>query len=383
MANALPQIKKDILAGKSVDTWTYCQEMLIEVSRTYALTIKALGEPYHKPVLLGYLFCRIADTYEDSHKLPHDVKLKSLQLFKEVFQADGKAAEKIEEIRILCEPFDKEDDEEFLALYPEPVFDEYQGYPQEVKDIMTHTITEMVDGMMATVAQQAKQGNLVGTDSVKDLEQYCYYVAGTVGNMLTDLLAYYSPLVDENRHEKLAEDKIAFAEGLQLTNIIKDAMGDLKREVSFLPKDLAKEHGVDLAKLYLPEYRDAAGKVMHTLIVKAVKDLNRALVYTMRIPKREARFRAFCIMPVLFAIKTLATAVEGMDDLLDPDTKVKITRLEVTKTLTYIKYNIFWDYKLVKEYERDLVRIEKALDVEIGLPFKQVGFLPMIKIEEF
>ena len=383
MTQALPQIKEALLAGQDIDTWTYCEEMLIQVSRTYALTIKALGDPYRKPILLGYLFCRIADTYEDTEKLPHDIKIKALTLYKELFAVDGNAPAKLEEIRALCAPFDRSDDEEFLALYPEPVFTEYQSYPQEVKDIMTTTVVEMVDGMIVTVAKQEKQGDLIGTDSMEDLEQYCYYVAGTVGNLLTDLLAYYSPRVNSACHAKLSEDKIAFAEGLQLTNIIKDAMGDLKREVSFLPKDLAQKHGVDLAKLYLPEHRDAAAEVIKTLVIKATKDLNRALVYTMRIPKLEPRFRAFCIMPVLFAIKTLATAVERMDDLLDPEVKVKITRVEVGRTLSYIKWNIFSNHNLVKEYREDLSRIEAALDTTIDLPFKKIGPFPMVRIEEF
>ena len=90
--------------------------------------------------------------------------------------------------------------------------------------------------------------------------------------------------------------------------------------------------------------------------------------------------RIFCIMPVLFAIKTLAVAVENSDKLLDADAKVKISRDEVKKTIKFITLNCVWDYQLVVAYEKDLKRIEKALNIQIEIPFKKAGFLPIVHL---
>jgi farnesyl-diphosphate farnesyltransferase len=244
---------------------------------------------------------------------------------------------------------------------------------------MISTVCEMVDGMKKTVIRQNSQEK-IGTKSLEELEEYCYFVAGTVGNMLTDLFHYYSPWINDKLYEQMCEHRSAFGEALQLTNIIKDAMGDLKRGVSFIPRDLALQYGVDLQNLYLPQNREQAQKVMNILIIKAVKSLNRALLYSILIPKQEPRMRMFCVMPILFAIKTLAVAAENSDELLDANGAVKVTREDVKKTINFVVRNCVWDYRLVVAYEKDLKRIEKALDVQIEMPFKKAGFLPIVHL---
>jgi len=378
----LEKLKKSLLAGEKVNAKLFNRLILTKVSRTYALTIRALGEPFREPVLVGYLFCRIADTYEDSEILSVEEKIEALNNFRDLVASNGNELKYLEKIREICAAkFDENDDEEFLALNPETVFERYRTFPQEVKNIMISTINEMIAGMQKTVLRQQTQTQ-IGTKSVEELEEYCYFVAGTVGNLLTDLFEYYSPWINEKLYEQLCEHKSAFGEALQLTNIIKDAMGDLKRGVSFIPRDLAAQNGVALDELYLPQNREQAQKVMNNLIIKAVKALNRSLLYCILIPKQEPRMRMFLIMPVLFAIKTLAVAVENTDQLLSPEGKIKITRDDVKKTIKFITLNCVWDYQLVVAYEKDLKRIEKALGVEIEIPFKKAGILPIVHLAE-
>ena len=377
----LERLKQAILKGEKVNAKLFNRLMLGKVSRTFALTIRALGEPFRGPVLVGYLFCRIADTYEDSEILSVEQKTQALDNFRELFLSEGKELKYLEKIREICRDFKTADNEEFLAIYPETAFERYQTFPAGVKKAMISTVCEMVDGMKKTVIRQNSQEK-IGTKSLEELEEYCYFVAGTVGNMLTDLFHYYSPWINDKLYEQMCEHRSAFGEALQLTNIIKDAMGDLKRGVSFIPRDLAQQYGVDLEKLYLPQNREQAQKVMNILIIKAVKSLNRALLYSILIPKQEPRMRIFCVMPILFAIKTLAVAVENSDELLDANGAVKVTREDVKKTIKFITLNCVWDYQLVVAYEKDLKRIEKVLDIQIEIPFKKAGFLPIVHLAE-
>jgi len=377
----LEKLKKSLLAGEKINAKLFNRLILTKVSRTYALTIRALGEPFREPVLIGYLFCRIADTYEDSEILSVGEKIDALNNFRELVASSGKEKKYLDNIRKICKNFDENDNEEFLALHPESAFERYRTFPDGVKKIMISTINEMIAGMQKTVLLQETQTQ-IGTKSIEELEEYCYFVAGTVGNLLTDLFHYYSPWINDKLYEQMCEHKTAFGEALQLTNIIKDAMGDLKRGVSFIPRDLAAQNGVSLDELYLPENREQARNVMNVLIVKAVKALNRSLIYCILIPKQEPRMRMFCIMPVLFAIKTLAVAVENSEQLLSPDGKVKITRDDVKKTIKFITLNCVWDYQLVVAYEKDLNRIEKALGVEIEIPFKKAGILPIVHLAD-
>lgn len=375
----LKEYKELIRDGKEVDTKKYCRYILQKVSRTYALTIRALGQPFREPVLIGYLLCRIADTYEDTAEIPFELKHEALEIFKAIFTGKKNLDEALSRINEIVSPyFSFDDDEEFLATYLAPVFDRYYTFDVEIQKIVARTVIEMVEGMMDTIKKQYEQGE-VGTDTEEELDQYMYYVAGTVGNLLTDLFAYHSPWIGKKLHRQLCSYNESFGRALQLTNIIKDAMGDLKRGVSFIPKDLAREYKVAPDKLHLPEHREQAHKVMSRLIVKAVGDLNKAMEYTLLIPKAEPRMRLFCVMPVLFAIKTLAVAMKN-DDLLDPDKKVKITRADVKQVLRFITINCLWDYQLVKEYMKSVKIIEEGLGVEIEHNFKNNPVLPIVSV---
>jgi farnesyl-diphosphate farnesyltransferase len=370
----LSVMKKDILAGKEIDTKVYTRMILQKVSRTYALTIRSLGQPFREPVLVGYLLCRIADTYEDSATLPYESKFKALTLFLEILKEDD--SNKLNELRALLTPFSIDDDEEFLAIYPELTIARYREFDEKIQEIMYQTVSEMVEGMKSTITKQHTQGE-VGTDTEEELEEYCYYVAGTVGNMLTALFHHLSPWIGKKLYEDMAQHNEAFGQALQLTNIIKDAMGDLKRGVSFIPKELAHQYRVDPDTLYLPENREAAKSVMNHLILKATRQLNVALKYCLMIPKQEPRMRLFTVMPVMFAIKTLGKAMDNYDELLDPDGKVKISREDVKSTIKYITINCLWDYQLVKEYQIELKKVENKLGVEIPLDMKMFPFLPV------
>lgn len=377
----LKNFKESIKNGEVVPARKFNKLILQKVSRTYALTIRALGEPFREPILVGYLLCRIADTYEDTASMPFEQKYEALEQYRKIFTDNTQYESALKAIYDIVSPhFSFDDDEEFLATWPQTVFERFFNFPKDVQAIMTRTVIEMVEGMQETITKQHELGQ-VGTETEDELDQYMYYVAGTVGNLLTDLFEYYSPWIGKKLHAKLVTYNESFGRALQLTNIIKDAMGDLKRGVSFIPKDLAREYKVAPEKLHFPEHKEQAHQIMSRLIVKAVGDLNKAMEYVLLIPKSEPRMRLFVVMPVLFAIKTLAVAMKN-DDLLDPDKKVKITRADVKETLRYITLNCLWDYKLVKEYLKSVKIIESGLGVEIPNNFRKVPLLPIINVKE-
>ena len=65
--------------------WDYSHYMLSLVSRTFALNIQVLPTPLKRPILLAYLFCRMADTLEDDRNLSKDRKIELLAAFRLVF----------------------------------------------------------------------------------------------------------------------------------------------------------------------------------------------------------------------------------------------------------------------------------------------------------
>ena len=87
-----------------------------------------------------------------------------------------------------------------------------------------------------------------GLAHATDLDDYCYYVAGVVGEMLTDLFCEYSPEIGRQR-AALSALAASFAQGLQMTNILKDVWEDRSRGACWLPQEVFTRYGIDLADL--------------------------------------------------------------------------------------------------------------------------------------
>jgi farnesyl-diphosphate farnesyltransferase len=66
-----------------------------------------------------------------------------------------------------------------------------------------------------------------------ELREYCYFVAGTVGHLLTDLWRAHSVFVGDRVYARLLRNCEAFGEALQLVNILKDIAADAEREMPF------------------------------------------------------------------------------------------------------------------------------------------------------
>jgi farnesyl-diphosphate farnesyltransferase len=200
-------------------------------------------------------------------------------------------------------------------------------------------VQEMCQGMAryARIHSAAHPGRLVSLTSIEELDSYCYYVAGTVGHLLTELFSLHSPRVTPHHYQRLKALSTSFGLGLQLTNIIKDVADDRQRGWSFVPTQLCSLVGVTPEALLEPEHQRQARIVMDTLISKAKGHLNDALAYCTALPRSQYKIRLFCLTPLYFAVRTLALA-ERDPRLLDPTHKVKITRGEVYRTLcaTYI-----------------------------------------------
>jgi farnesyl-diphosphate farnesyltransferase len=90
----------------------------------------------------------------------------------------------------------------------------------------------MVDGMLAEIGLQGRP-HLPGRE-LADTDRYCYFVAGTVGELLTEIFAFEGALREEASSAHFAES-VDFGKALQLVNIAKDFHGDLREGRCFWP----------------------------------------------------------------------------------------------------------------------------------------------------
>ena len=93
--------------------------------------------------------------------------------------------------------------------------------PKREASIVTRWVVEMTRGMAIYAHRPRRLGETSAPFTVPDLERYCYFVAGTVGHMLTDLFVErlgLSPALEV----ALRANAESFGVGLQLVNILKD-----------------------------------------------------------------------------------------------------------------------------------------------------------------
>jgi farnesyl-diphosphate farnesyltransferase len=303
--------------------------MLPKVSRTFAICIRLLPGDLEQPVLVAYLLCRIADTIEDSPTLSASEKERLFAHFRDCLESSVSDADQLREA--FAEP---RSDEELLAREADAVLRGFRRLPEAQQTAVRPWVQEMTAGM-AEFAHRAEGGpgaHLEALATVGELDRYCYYVAGTVGHLLTELFRLHDGPADAARWERLRSLATSFGLGLQLTNIVKDVADDRRRGWSFVPRQLCDIAGIHPEDLQDPRFRDAGRRVMLSLIAKAKGHLTDALEYSTTLPRRQYGVRLFCLTSLYFAVRTLHLA-EDDRRLLDPDHKVKISRAEVYRTI--------------------------------------------------
>jgi farnesyl-diphosphate farnesyltransferase len=297
----------------------YAKRMLPYVSRTFAVGTSVLSGEAYWAVCIGYLICRIADTIEDDGSATPQRRQALLARFIETFDdAEAAAAFAAEASDIAGNPSHLE-----LLANTRLVMVALNSLPAGSAAIVKRWSAELTTGMSEFVGTYPGG---IRIQTLPEYRKYCYYVAGTVGHMLTDLWYFHSPAVGEREYQKLLLDCEAFGEALQTVNIIKDIAWDIEYENSaYIPEELLRSNGSGHDTI-LAQDRVAQNRLaVDALIALAREDIRRSLD---NIPKQAVRMRLFCLLPILFAVATLRE-IEQTSAMLQPGGAVKISRREV------------------------------------------------------
>jgi farnesyl-diphosphate farnesyltransferase len=305
---------------------------LPKVSRTFALCIRLLPDALEHPVAVAYLLCRIADTVEDSPHLTAAEKSVLLTEFRDAVGIARPGGPGPEAPKLRATFTGAASDDGILSHHADRALEAFHRLPLAMQDRIRPHVQEMCDGMAEFARAREAAGPLFALPDLAALDRYCYFVAGTVGHLLTGLFTLHSATIDRERRASLDALATSFGLGLQLTNIIKDSTVDRERGWSFVPAELCRQYGLTPEELSHPERRAEAMQVMRVLGAKARRHLDDALTYCTTLPRREYGIRMFCLIAVYLAIRTLRLA-ERDHRLLDTDHRLKITRGEVKRTL--------------------------------------------------
>ncbi|MGH8140306.1 MAG: phytoene/squalene synthase family protein [Steroidobacteraceae bacterium] len=329
----LPDSVKSDSSSRDED---YQDQVLPHVSRTFALTIPELPAQLRTLVTSAYLLCRIADTIEDEPALPPAATFLLLQRFVAVVGGKEDAAPLARELAPqLSEQTLPAERDLVLNMGRVVAVTARFDAPQRI------AIQRCIEVMCGGMHRFQQTASLRGLPRSSDLDDYCYYVAGVVGQMLTELFCGYSATI-AGRRGALHDVAVSFAQGLQMTNILKDVWEDRRRGACWLPQEVFSRHGIDLAQLCAGHGGRRFDAAMRELVGVAHAHLRNALAFTLLIPAEEAGIRRFCLWAIGLAVLTLRKIAGTPGFASGAQVKVSHSAVAMTRILTNIAVRNDW-----------------------------------------
>lgn len=374
----------------------FARSHLPQVSRTFARAIEVLPPSLREPVRLSYLLCRVADTMEDAAGVSPAIRRRWLLRFStclsyETWSGGGRVAE---------DPMIGGEDDApggdrpggqdhgdaappCVGLATEiagtirsdgPERDLIEGLPilfrllrateRRRRTIIARWTGELALGMARFVRlEEEHDGGWTSLATFEDLDAYEYYVAGTVGCLLEEMIAL-EIRSDESparaRRRKLA---VPFGLGLQGTNILQDMSDDRARGWSYIPEEVAARHGTSTAALHEQSQRDAAVEVVREMAERALGHLDSGIEFVLLLPRGRPRIRLFCLWPLLLAIRTLTRLVGDESMLLR---RLRISREEVHDLTREATWRCMSNSALRRLYDRERTALRAAIDASAG-----------------
>jgi farnesyl-diphosphate farnesyltransferase len=223
------------------------QAHLENVSRTFALSISYLVQPHKRHSTIAYLLCRIPDTIEDS-KLTVQQKNDLLHTYYVTLKNRLDGSLFVSKVTS-CSYIDSDDWD--LVEQTEEILAEFYTLDTEIQSIIRTWVLEMTTGMKRYVSRDTSHRG-VNIKTQDDLQTYCYYVAGTIGNMIGELLeATYDSY---EFTDSLRTHATQYGLFLQEINVSKDVYEDYTEEHTvYLPRTILESNGLTLDQDFLEQ----------------------------------------------------------------------------------------------------------------------------------
>jgi len=257
------------------------------VSRTYAIVVPMLPAPLDEAVGIAYLVMRIVDTIEDSPQLDDADRLALLDALSAALAGDAPSITKV-----AAAPGDTPAERALLQDTPQLV-QRLQALDPAYRSAIVSCADAMGRGVRQFMQRSRERGRpYPAVQDADELREYCYYVAGVVGEMLCAMMAHH---LERPALLQLRPLAVELGIGLQLVNVLKDAARDAEQGRRYLP------HAAG----------DARHVVFRTTIATARGYLRRGVDYVLALPPAARALRAFCGLPIAWGALTLRKAEQS------------------------------------------------------------------------
>jgi phytoene/squalene synthetase len=298
------------------------QGHLDQVSRSFAFCIRELNQPLQDWVACSYLLCRMADTIEDYQWPSVELQESAFNEFKNLLNANG--------------PIDAQSVAAWTAQFPKAInkgerelladafsiFHFYWNLPTGVRDAICRNVLNMVRGM-----QHFTSKGVVKLGSLKETNEYCFFVAGVIGELLTDLVAFQE-VNSETSLESFIYNGFHFGLFLQKVNILKDQLSD-EVEGRFLVPSRAE------------------------LLASLWAHARLAFQYIEMIPRKLDDYKVFCSWSLFLGLASLPYIQRAFVERK----KLKISRIETFVFLSQVKSFVGKPAQLRELFEQKLSEV--------------------------
>lgn len=329
----------------------YLDVWMNKVSRSFALVVASLEDPLSHYMGVAYLICRVIDNVEDCKSPPAWKELRFEEI-KQLLVQPSLA-------KVILPVWGSEPwpgitaDQRQIMTFSDgfPLWQIYDQFPYEVKSIISRWALKMAEGMMQFESPDTPpwivRNEIRILAQEHDYNQYCYFVAGTVGHMATELVIYQYGMQGELA-QNLLQNCEACGNSLQKTNIVKDFLEDLRRGVCYLPDEWLSQVGYSPLGL-----RGSTPDWSQKVLGNVLSELKSATRYILTLPHEVAGYRMASLLCLLPAYQTILMAAQQHENLFTSEHPHKISR-EVFGQCIQDAQAMLTDNDAIWEYSQEL-----------------------------
>ncbi len=293
----------------------FCRRILTDVSRSFALTIPMLDKSIYKEVMITYLQDRLLDNFEDEIT---GISLRERKYLMdkvvEIFSPEESyPQEALAEIMGKAKLFNDKGLRR-LTENADTLRKAYETLEPSIKKISFKWLVEMNQGMQKYLSKEV--------ETFADLDEYCYYVAGTVGGFLTETIIYQEK-VEKPESEILKKYFIDAGLFLQKINLIRDIKKDIKnREKHYWP---LVSLGINEQQLLESENSKDALVCLQEMIDNVCSHITGLVKYYQAIPESLPGYRRFYCVNNALGMATIEK-IKNNPALFSGAKKIKVPR---------------------------------------------------------
>lgn len=303
--------------NKEID---FCRNILKKVSRSFALTIPLLDEKIKIPVMIIYLQDRLIDSFEDEGELAVPIRKKYMNKVVSLFNPSVTKKKKIiRDIEMQAKYF--EGNIKKLVENTNKLKKGFNQLTPRTQQISFKWLSEMNRGMQKYLEKKV--------DTFMELDEYCYFVAGTVGGFLTELIIEKGS-IEKKETKTLEKNFVEAGLFLQKVNIIRDIKLDIiNHRKHYWP---LKELKITESKIIDKSYEKKALQVLGKMIRNVQRHAPALVNYYKAIPEEWNGYKRFYSINNAMGFSTLEL-LENNSNIFYLDNKLKINKSEVLRIL--------------------------------------------------